>query len=115
MFKRTLYILVVAAGIYLIISLGGNIAHLKQKEKEVSLAQNELEKLEKENKDLKSQLQYTKTQEFLEKEAREKLGLVLPGEHQVIIVPSSPSSQTAENKRGGFGLENLIKWWTLFF
>lgn len=116
MLKKIIYILTVFLGIYLIINLGGNISNLWQRQEEVIRAQQELEVLKKENKDLKAQFEYTQSREFLERQAREKLGLVLPGEKQVIIEESLlKATEGAASQKPQSWLGNWEKWWKLFF
>lgn len=74
-----------------------------------------LAQAEAENKRLKDELAQAESPEFIEKEAREKLGLVREGE-QIVIMPKSQSpipniqSQTESEK-----LPNWKRWWRLFF
>ncbi len=88
-----------------IISLRQNshiVTTLKQQEQE-----------EKQKKEfLKQQLYYSNTQEFVEKEAREKLGMLKPGEH-IVLAPSSKN----KNKKVAVvdSSPNWSKWWKLFF
>lgn len=112
-FKRVIFILVVTIGVYLIINLLNTTATLWQRQSEVTRAQEELDKLKKENKDLSSQLEYSQTQEFLEKEARDKLGLVMPEEKQVFIEEEVVLATPAAGKKNSW-FENLKSWWGLF-
>lgn len=75
-------------GLYLIISFSRDLVGLLQKGKEIEKFQLKLEKSLTENRDLKKQLEYVNTFEFVEKEAREKLGMSKEGE-TVIILPEN--------------------------
>jgi len=88
-------------GLYLIVSFSRDILDLYQKSKGVE----------------KEQLEYVKSAEFLEKEAREKLGLAREGE-VVVILPenveeliSANQPQISENQEE----PNWKKWLKLFF
>lgn len=88
----------------LIKSLGNEnkIADLKQ----------ELVEEGKKNQFLKEKLLYVKTDQFVDKEAREKLGLTKKGEYFVIAPSSTPLNQeriVIDNR------PNWRKWWELFF
>lgn len=118
MVKKIFYIVIVIIGVYLIINLGSNIANLWQRQEEVGRTRQGLETLKKENKDLKAQSEYFQTPEFLEREAREKLGLVRPGEKQVIIEEGLLASMQAQPNASVSGQGwsiNWEKWWKLFF
>lgn len=104
-------------GLYLIVSFSRDIFNLFQKGKEVEKEQLKLEELQIKNEELKRQLEYVKSAEFLEKEAREKLGLAREGE-VVVILPenleeliSGNQSQISENQQ----IPNWKKWLKLFF
>lgn len=112
MVRKAVYIGVVGVGLYLIISLTSSIVNLWKRQEEVTIARNELEKLQKENKDLKTQFAYTQGREFVERQAREKLGLVLEGEKQVIIdegLLKATESAKLKDQR-----PNWLRWWELF-
>ncbi len=87
-----------------IISLRQNshiVTTLKQQEKE------ELQKREF----LKQQLYYSTTQVFIEEQAREKLGMIKPGEHVILIPPKIESKKTIVIDN----TSNWEKWWKIFF
>ena len=74
----------------------------------------ELEKQKEENQRLKSQLSTVRKEDFVEKEARNKLFLVKPGEQEVIIPKELlDASKSAKPKRDN--TPNWKKWWDLFF
>lgn len=75
-----------------------------------SLIQN-LQAKKKEQDFLLQQLQYVKTSDFIEKEARNKLGMVKPGEYIVI----APPPQNPEVIQVRESLQNWQKWAKLFF
>lgn len=64
-----------------------NIFHLIQKEKFRAQLENEIEHIKKENSSLREKINYLKTDNFfIEKKAREDLGLVKAGEEIYILV-----------------------------
>jgi cell division protein FtsB len=70
-----------------------------------------LENLKRENQELKEKLEFVQTPEFMEKEARDRLGLVQEGE-AVVIMPEKITDVQANNQEE---LPNWKKWWQLFF
>lgn len=60
---------------------------------------------------LKQQLHYAKTQEFIENEARDKLGMVKEGEH-IILEPARPKPLPIDKTDT---TPSWQKWLTLFF
>jgi len=76
-------------------------------------AQKELDFQKQENQRLKAALSYSKTQEFIEKEARDKLFMFKKGEQKVLIPQESGNSN--ENPSDGGNDPNWKKWWNLFF
>lgn len=78
-------------------------------------AEVELKKEKESNVDLKRELATTETQEFVEKEARDKLNMQLPGETVVIMPESDIRPKGGEGRQEGEKTkENWEKWWELF-
>ncbi len=78
----------------------------------VEEAQKKLEDLKEEKEALKRDLAYKKSDEFKEKEIRNKLGLAKPGETVVIIPKEGQEATTGESKNQK---ANWQKWKELFF
>lgn len=111
MFKNRLISgIILITGFYLIFSISKSTFNLWQKAEAVKEVQKERVEAEKKQKKLKDKLEFTQSQEFIEKQAREKLGLVKPGETVVIVTPlEATQSAIAEN------LPNWKRWLKLFF
>lgn len=112
--KKILFVITIIASIIIINNLVHSIYDLWHKKDLVVRNQQELIAQKQENIRLKSELSYTKSREFIEKEARDKLFLVKQGEQQVLIqqdlIKESKQPQK-ENKDEA----NWEKWWELFF
>lgn len=76
-----------------------------------SLKQQE-EKEKKREQFLKERFYYVKTDEFVENEAREKLGMVKEGEKIVLAPPMTKNAQKTEPQQND---SNWTKWRKLFF
>jgi len=96
-----------------------------QLDQEIVALKNEIEKLDKQGQDLNQLIKYFSNQDFLEKEAKDKLNLKKNDEN-VVIVPeaaitqelpaASTSSPTLSNIQSVKRAENnLIKWWRYLF
>lgn len=75
-----------------------------------------LYKLEVQNKQLQKQLSAVKSPEFIEAEARNKLGLAKPGE-VVVVIPENRLKEVmgATGSAEAPRLPNWLGWWKLFF
>ena len=110
--KKLLPIIVI---LVLLLLIKNNISGIITTLKDENTAKNLKEKLSEEgkkNKFLKQRLFYVKTKEFVEEEARVKLGMSKPGEYVVIAPPSPPFN------RGRIEIDtrpNWHKWLQLFF
>ncbi|MFZ5366071.1 MAG: FtsB family cell division protein [Patescibacteria group bacterium] len=102
-------------GLYLIVSFSRDILSLLEKSKEQEKEQLKLEKLEIKNEELKKQLEYVKSQEFVEKQAREKLGLAREGEVVVILPENVGELVKPKEEKKEEELPNWKRWLKLFF
>ena len=103
---------------------------LKKKKKireEILSLQEEAQKVERENMEIKKRISYLGSKDFQEIEAKERLNLQNPGEKMVVI---SPSPITKDEKEAVYSSEkdkpiieespkdyrnNFQKWWDYFF
>lgn len=108
--KKILFVVIVAIFIIIINNLVRSIYDIWQKKDFVTQAEKELSFQKQENQRLKSALSYSKTQEFIEREARDKLFMVKKGEQRVLL-PQESEKAAQENKDN---LPNWKKWWDLF-
>lgn len=81
-----------------------------QKKDFITKAQKELDFQKQENQKLKAALSYSQTQEFIEKQARDKLFMIKAGEQKVLIPQEVDNSQEVIDAS-----PNWKKWWNLFF
>ena len=111
--KKSLFIVAIIIFLITINNLVGSIYSIWQKDKLVTDAQKQLIYQKEENERLKSALSYVQTQEFIEKEAREKLFMTKPNES---IVLGSEDTQKNENSlTTEQDKPKWKKWWELFF
>lgn len=101
------------------VQLSEEVYRQKNINKEVQELQEEIEKVEKDNKELKQLVQYFNTEEFKEKEAKEKLNLVKEGEKVVVVKKASTENAVAEKQPDkpevSLNRPNYYWWWHYFF
>ncbi len=100
----------------------------QQIEEEINKLQEEANEINRENLSLEEKIYYLESDEFKEKEAKEKLNLRSPGEKVVIIKPSltkdEESEENLQNNKNEESEKSLAaldartnpkKWWDYFF
>ncbi len=125
MFKRSFFsggnaIYLIAAFtvfIYLMFSIGGRTIQLYGLKAEAETLRKEIATLEQENKHLLSRKQIVTSDTYIEKIAREELGMSRPGEQPVIIV--SDNDQASKMEDSIVEVQDprpyWRQWWDLFF
>lgn len=110
---KTVILLIIIFVLLLIIkNIVASILTLRQNSEIVTgLRQQEAAEKEK-NRFLQQQLYHVTTPRFIENEAREKLGMVKPGEHIVLAPP--PTTNHTKPSVADYS-PNWKKWWRLFF
>lgn len=113
--RKIIFILIAIAFFFIIQGMFRGVFDLWQKKELVEKVKNELEEKVSENKKLKYQLKIAESEEFIEKEARNKLLMVKDGEKEIVIdegllAESDKKEGKKEDKRS-----NPQKWWDLFF
>lgn len=114
--RRMVRFIVIVVSIVIVINLSRSIWDLWRRRDVLGERQEVLRRAEEENKRLQSELEYAQSPEFIEQEARNRLGLGREGE-TVILMPNDKLQMTnekTEDKTVGT-LPNWKKWWRLFF
>jgi len=99
--------------IFAIISLLQNNIGLINRGLIVRKEQQNLNWLEGENRQLKAKLDYVKSEEFLEQEARNSLGLTR--KESILILPSDFNFWESEKNQNGDKLSVWRQWWIFLF
>jgi len=87
---------IIAISLLAIYNTARTVIDINTRTKKLGSIQNEVQRLENEQKELKAELKYRKTNEFVEKEARDKLMMAFPGEVMLVI----PKTETAKDILG---------------
>ena len=109
--RRWLKWLILGVSLIFTFRLATNVYRLVKSGGRVGRVSRELAEAEAENKRLKERLEYVKSEEFVEREARERLGLGKPGE--VVVILPTPS-KIQDSKSGIQDKPNWEKWWELY-
>ncbi len=80
--------------------------------KEIASLENQLNELDNKSNKLGDMINYLKTDQYIEKEARTKLNLVKPGEKQINFTSSTDSLARVDSDKGS---SNYTKWFNYFF
>ena len=108
--KKLVNLIILILGFYLIVNLTRSIFELVRAGDKIKEAQERVAQLQLKNDELKKKFSEVQSPAYLEKIAREKLGLAKEGEVVVILPPYQPAAQTYEEN-----LPNWKKWLRLFF
>ncbi len=111
--KRLIFIAVLIASVIVIKNLLVSIYSIWQKQDVLLQDQQKLVQEKQVNEDLKGKLKAVQTSEFIEKEARNKLFFVKPGEQEVIIPHTDYDTNTS--KANHSQLAPWQQWFNLFF
>ena len=95
----------------LVYNLSLSIIDLWTRKDIVSSRRSALTQVEQKNAQLKEKLSVAESPEFVEKQAREKLGMVKPGETLVLIGADSAGDQVNTKP---LNIPNWLAWWRLF-
>ncbi len=85
--------LILLVGIVLILKIGANLIRLYKSGDRLVEAKKELAMVQQENKRLQGEWEKVQTPEYMEREAREKLGYGKPGE-VVVVIPEEELKKT---------------------
>lgn len=103
---------VLLVNLLIILSLVRSVYDIRKRGDIVSERRKELNLLESENVRLKKSLEEAQSPEYIERLARNKLGMAKPGD-TIILFEKPDASGSARNQ--GDIRSNLQKWWGLFF
>lgn len=120
---KILSLLILIGGLMIIVNLFSSSRSLLKRKDIFLEKEKELKELEKKNLELKGKLKKVQSEEFVEKEAREKLGMGKKGEVVVILPEFELRGSSLNQNQFGSGqgseveeeIANWRKWYNLFF
>lgn len=86
--SRLPVIIIVVLLLYIAFSLGGRFDQLFAMQQNLDVMQAEVKDIHNKNAELYEQLEKIQSNDYIEQEAREKLGLVKPGEARIVTIPA---------------------------
>ena len=114
---HSLVVLALLLGTFFIITFSRDLLDLMSSRERIAKEQAEVAQLEGEQQELASELNQVMSDEFVEKEAREKLLLSKPGETVVILPPNERAGEQESSQNNQDGEEKLANWekWAQLF
>lgn len=114
--KKIVFFVFIVFSLFIINDLTHSIINLWQKHDLLERARRTLSIEKKKNGQLKERLKETAQPQFIEKEARNKLFLVKPGEGIVVTAPTVYMQASASSTvKSGDRKPNWKQWWEMFF
>ena len=111
MLRRLLSIGLILVGLSILFNLGKQTFTLWRADSRIKEARDRVLVLRTENEKLTKDLEYYRTDDFIEREARNKLNFVRPGE-VIVLLPSPTPTPTHASLPS---IPNWQKWSSLFF
>lgn len=106
----------------LIFFAGQKIYQKREIQKVIDNLQRQAEKLNKDNVSIAEKISYLESQNYQEKEAKDKLNLQSPDEKVIIVQPGTVKKEITENANQESVVQpvsppgsNFKKWWAYFF
>ena len=112
---RKYQVIIIVISVIVIIGVIQSIADLYGRREILTGREDTLSALEEKRRDLEDKLKEVQSQEFIEKEAREKLGLVKPGETVVLIDTSVIPQNVRKDGKKQSDIPNWKQWRDVFF
>lgn len=108
--RKLINFFIIGIGIFLLFNLWRSITSISKKGKIIGDTQQRLVAEQEKNSQLKRELAKIESEQYIEKEAREKLNLGRTGEYVVILPPITPIQAQSDVGK----LSNLEKWIYVF-
>lgn len=114
--RRIIRLIIIGVSAVLVINLSRSIWDLWRRRDILGEREAVLRRLEEEHARLQSELEYAQSPAFIEKEARNRLGLGREGEEVVLLPKQDVGLKTQDvGEKIHENLPNWKKWWRLFF
>lgn len=111
--RRLTALALLGISVYLVVGLGRQVWSTIQSSRRIDQAPFQLEREKQRNQQLQKEISYLESDDFVEKEARDKLGMARRGE-TVVIVAKDLAEQASSRLLEREALPNWYRWWQLF-
>jgi len=103
--------------LYLLFTVGRSVWVSYQSNQDIDLESEKAIALESEINYMKNQIAYYKTNTYREKQAREKLGFIAPGERALALPVDEPEDKVLDTTQSEVKIKtpNYRLWWIYFF
>jgi len=112
--KKLIGFVILVFSLYLVFVLGRELFNLLKKGERTKNTEEKVVELKRENKALKERLEYVKSDEFVEKEARDKLNMAKEDEI-IVVLPENLEVKPPRPEGQEGDLPNWQQWLRLFF
>lgn len=109
--RKTAGIVAIAIGLYVLFNLGKQTVALLTADHRITQVEQRVHALKQETQAMKQKRDYYRSDAFIEREARDTLNLVKPGE--IVVFMPSPTPEVSGVSMSQ--IPNWQKWWNLFF
>jgi cell division protein FtsB len=113
--KKIVFFIILITSVFIINNMVHSIYTLWQKKNLVVDAQNEVEREEQKNRELRGRLSLIQRPQFIEEEARNRLFMVKPGEQVVVLSEKDIRASDSVKPKPKDNRPNWKKWWDSFF
>ncbi len=122
-FIKIFLLLAFVALVFMIFSIIKETHKKNQIKKEILALQEEAQRINKDNAQIKEKIAYLESPEYQIKEAKDKLGLQNPEENVIVVKPNVGKEAEADSYDTNIqekipeteNVPNHIKWWNYFF
>lgn len=109
--RKIVFIVAIIIGLYVLFNLGKQTIALLAADRRITQVEQRVHVLKEKTQAMKQKLDYYRSEAFIEREARDTLNLVKPGEIVVFIPSPTPQVSGVSTSQ----IPNWQKWWKLFF
>ena len=120
-FVKIILVLGVVIFVFVAIAIYKETSKKNQIQSEIQKLKDEAEKIGKDNSNIQEKIAYFQSQDYMEKEAKDKLNLKSPDEQVVVVKPTIMKEAQAPEQKDPVAppqvvvVANHLKWWNYFF
>lgn len=113
--RRIIPLLIILLGLYLVFTLGRQVYFLFRAKGRIATSEQKLSQVQAEQEKLKKELEYRHSNQFVEEEARNRLGLTKEGETVVILPEKLQAKEQEAPNTTDQKTSNILRWFERLF